>query len=521
MRLRPSSRGIAQDLVDKIAKKGLHKNLLQKHKKILSVLYASLVKGILNSEVWEGGGSARLVWCRTNRFVFFAGLGIFTDRLLAPQHATIQCSKSVWILVLWSPILVEPYYLYYAAFLLAALFVFCCKPIAVYFRIVDQPDYRKLHSRDIPLVGGVAIFCGFVISVVLANVAIESLKYFLTATLFLGIVGVCDDGLGLSPRMRLMLQAATVLYLTLAGDVIVRDLGDLLPAPGLFDLHILTYPFTLFAVIGIINAFNLSDGLDGLAGGLTLVPLLAIALITYSAGQHSYMTVALLLSSALGGFLLFNLRTPWRHEASVFLGSAGSTFLGLALSWLLIELSQGQARVIEPAAVPWFLAVPFLDMVFVMSRRVLKGRSPFQADREHFHHVLLLAGYSVKQCVAILLSLSALCIIIGQCASVFLPNDMLVLVLVLFAASACAYFAMMTSIWKRMRFAGRSICRRRATADRRAADRRCVVSTAMRSQLALERRLGVDRRQCRDRRRTIADSHPVSTDIRHIKTQER
>lgn len=388
-------------------------------------------------------------------------------------------------------------YLYFTAFLLTAVFILCLKPVAGYARLVDHPDHRKLHAREIPLVGGIAIVGAFTLSILAADIAVESLGYFLVAGLFLAIVGIWDDRHGLSPKLRLLLQAAAVLYLMLAGHVVVRDLGPLSLAQGPFDLSLMIYPFTIFAVIGIINAFNLSDGLDGLAGGLFLVPLLAIAMITFSAGEYGYMKVALLLCSAVAGFLLFNLRTPWRREASVYLGSAGSTFLGFALSWLLIDLSQGAGRVLEPAAVPWFLAVPFLDMAFVMSRRALKGRSPFQPDREHFHHVLLLAGFSVKQCVAMLIGLSALCVVIGQCGALFVGRELLVLAA--FVVCSCVYFTILGTTWKQMRFAGRSICRRRGMPDRRTADRRGAAIQAndlyrRECRSGQDRRAGVPRR---------------------------
>jgi UDP-GlcNAc:undecaprenyl-phosphate/decaprenyl-phosphate GlcNAc-1-phosphate transferase len=377
--------------------------------------------------------------------------------------------------------------------LLTATLIVSLKPVALFARLIDRPDNRKLHHREIPLVGGIAIFIAFMASLAIARLHVESLIPFTIASALLVSVGVWDDRHGLSPRLRLFLQAAAVLYLMLAGDVIVRDLGTLSLAQGTFNLRFMIYPFTMFGVLAIINAFNLSDGLDGLAGGLFLVPLLAIAMITYSAGRYGYMEIALLLSSVVAGFLLFNLRTPWRRHASIFLGSAGSTFLGIALSWLLIELSQDQQRVIAPAAVPWFFAVPFLDMAFVMSRRMLRGRSPFQPDREHIHHVLLLAGYSVTQSVMILLGLSALCIMFGYWGAQFIAHD--VLVVTAFIACACAYFMILGRTWKQMRFMGRPICRRRPMADRRAVDWQSVLGEADGSVIMRERRSGKDRRR--------------------------
>jgi len=174
-----------------------------------------------------------------------------------------------------------------------------------------------------------------------------------------------------------------------------------------FELRHWAIPFTVVCVLGVINAVNMADGLDGLAGGLSLVAamfLCAAALVTGDAGAAKLLAI---MAFAILGFLLFNLRLPWQRRAHVFMGDSGSMMLGFFLAWFSVELTQRPGLRLEPMAAVWFIAVPLLDMGFVILRRVAKGMSPFAADRTHLHHILLAAGFTPGQVTWILLALSA------------------------------------------------------------------------------------------------------------------
>ncbi|MCG6862624.1 MAG: undecaprenyl/decaprenyl-phosphate alpha-N-acetylglucosaminyl 1-phosphate transferase, partial [Chromatiaceae bacterium] len=169
------------------------------------------------------------------------------------------------------------------------------------------------------------------------------------------------------------------------------------------SLGILAVPVTLFAAVGVMNAVNMADGLDGLAASLVLITITALWVIAWSRGDVRVIGVLGVLGATIFAFLLFNLRLDGR--ALVFMGDAGSLFLGFVLAWFLVRLSQGEQRLLAPVTALWLLALPLIDTVSLMVRRMLLGRSPFTADREHFHHILLAAGFSPKQTLALMVLL--------------------------------------------------------------------------------------------------------------------
>jgi UDP-GlcNAc:undecaprenyl-phosphate/decaprenyl-phosphate GlcNAc-1-phosphate transferase len=166
--------------------------------------------------------------------------------------------------------------------------------------------------------------------------------------------------------------------------------------------------FTLIGVIGVINAFNMIDGLDGLAGGTGFVVTgwLIVLCLSAPAANAGALGALLVLAAAIAGFLVYNLRHPWRVRATVFMGDAGSTMLGFVLSWFLIHLSQGEQALMAPITAVWIMALPLLDTLTVIIRRIGAGRSPFAADRQHLHHLLLGRGFSDGRVTAILLGLT-------------------------------------------------------------------------------------------------------------------
>ena len=194
-------------------------------------------------------------------------------------------------------------------------------------------------------------------------------------------------------------------------------------------------------------------------------------------------------------FLMFNLRTLWRSKAWVFLGDAGSMLLGITLSWLAISLSQGESRAITPAAALWFLMLPIYDAVSMMVRRILKKRSPFQTDREHLHHIFLLAGFSVGESVTLMSGIAVAGVVVGL-GGTYLQLSEFVLAL-LFLCGGMLYYWVVRRAWRVMRFLRRSICRRSDVDRRNASDRRG--SSAV-EYTGPERRSGIDRRRSSKRR---------------------
>lgn len=281
------------------------------------------------------------------------------------------------------------------------------------FDLVDRPDGRKRHEMPTPVIGGIAIFIGLMAAAVLmGNVFIGHREIFLGMGLLL-VMGVFDDKHSVHPVIKLLIQVAAALIMVLWGDVRLENLGNLF-GYGDVKLGRWSVPLTVFAVVGVINAINMIDGADGLAGGVALIALLILFAFKFSYSEI-YGGGLMALAFGVAAFMMFNMRTPWRTRADVFLGDAGSMTLGFALAWSSIDLAE-MHRVISPITAVWILAVPLLDTVTLMIRRIFKGRSPLSPDREHLHHILMRAGYSHAQSVRIILLLSLLLSLIGVTA---------------------------------------------------------------------------------------------------------
>ncbi len=294
------------------------------------------------------------------------------------------------------------------AFFITLIFILVLKQPAQRWEWVDKPGQRKHHMGVVPLIGGVAMLFGFIVTAMLAlDEAVQPYQSLFAAMILLFIVGILDDFHDLTARCRFLVQASAALIMTLSGDVYLSNLGNLLGL-GDISLHLWSIPFTVFCVIGGINAFNMIDGIDGLAGGVAFIATLWLALFAFLAGHHELdMIVLLLLAAAICAFLCFNLRHPWCRRASVFMGDSGSMMLGLVLAWFLADLAQGEQRAFAPVVAIWILGLPLMDTLSVMTRRIARGQNPFRADRQHLHHILLQAGYSDAQATAVLLMASA------------------------------------------------------------------------------------------------------------------
>src|SRR3569623_259726 len=187
-------------------------------------------------------------------------------------------------------------------------------------------------------------------------------------------------------RKRVWLSAqlgAALLMCSLCG-IVLHDLGWLAFGEVL-TLGMLAVPFTLFCTVGVVNAVNKSEGLDGLAGGLNVITLGALAYLAYDGGAVENLDTLMVLMASVLGVSSFNARSPWCRKAKVFMGDAGSMFLGLAVARFLIDFSQGDTRIMHPITALGSFAVPLMDTAAVMLRRILARQPPFAADRQHLH----------------------------------------------------------------------------------------------------------------------------------------
>lgn len=288
------------------------------------------------------------------------------------------------------------------AMALSVVLVFFLKPLAPAVGLIDAPCVRKRHDGVIPLIGGVVIYLTLAVSTVLFDFwQVKGAYGVLLLGLPLLLIGAIDDRMGLSARLRFAVEILCVLVAIEWFGVRLDTLGGLLPGVEV-TLGVLALPVTVLGLVGVINSFNMTDGVDGLAGGLAFLIFSALAVLAYRESADVAMQL-MSFTAALFGFLWFNSRFFGRPRAVIFMGDAGTLFLGFAIGWYLVSLSQGAEAVITPVSALWLFAVPLFDTVSVMTRRILRGQSPFHADREHLHHIFLLAGFGVNGAVLIIL----------------------------------------------------------------------------------------------------------------------
>ena len=393
---------------------------------------------------------------------------------------------------------------------LTAFLVEATRRLAPVIGLVDVPTERKSHQGEVPLVGGIAIFLGLVLTLGIFGV-LQDHWAFLVAAAMLVVIGIYDDVNRISPTVRLFLHGATVLFVGYFGNVFMFDIGTLLPGDAPLELGWMAIPFTVFAGVGLINAFNLIDGLDGLCGALALVVLIGLGIVSGLADKQNELALIVVLAGGLVGFLAFNVRVPGRKQAKAFLGDAGSYLLGLSIFYLTVRLSQGTDRAMVPVTALWFCMVPLFDTVGMILRRYNRGRSLFAPDREHLHHVFLLAKFTVIETWAGLIVVALLGMSVGLAGALMgIPE---ILMMAAFLIAAFLHYTMIRKAWMAMRFLRRSINRRIVVQQGRrcGADRRINSTVFYIEGVPVERRSGQDRRdQDDDRRRSDEEAARVA-----------
>lgn len=275
--------------------------------------------------------------------------------------------------------------------------------------LIDRPRGRKRHLQPTPATGGLAMAFGVAAVAWLRSPEMSNavLGYLLGAAILIA-VSALDDIYDLRWWYRLGAQVAAALIMIYIGQVRIDNLGGLFgysPAA----LGVLSVPLTVIATVGVINAINMADGADGLAGSLALVALAMLGAAAFYIGNLRLFELLVPFVGALIAFLWFNMRLPWRHRAQVFMGNAGSAFLGFTIIFAVFRLTQNPQYTVSPVLAPWLLAPPIVDCLVLIVRRLKMGRSPFHADRGHMHHLLQDAGFSAGQ-IALLLAGLSLCL---------------------------------------------------------------------------------------------------------------
>ena len=273
------------------------------------------------------------------------------------------------------------------------------------FGLLDQPGPRKIHRAPVPRIGGIAIMAGALLAVAVFVQARQDLTAYLAAATLLGLFGVVDDRVNLSYRVKFLGQIAAALVVVLWGGVLITR------APFTFGGELAYWfavPFTVFALVGVTNAVNLSDGVDGLAGGTSLLAAMALGFFAWLGDDKLTALFALCLMGATLGFLRYN-----TFPARIFMGDAGSQFLGFSVAVLAVMTTETANRAISPMVAVLVLGLPILDTFYVMTRRVLEGRSPFSPDRRHIHHRLLDLGLNQYEAVVVIYAAQAALILLA------------------------------------------------------------------------------------------------------------
>jgi undecaprenyl-phosphate alpha-N-acetylglucosaminyl 1-phosphatetransferase/UDP-N-acetylglucosamine 2-epimerase len=272
--------------------------------------------------------------------------------------------------------------------------IFAMRPWARRVGLVDKPDLRKRHKGRVPVIGGICFFLGTLAGLSYLGYLDSFVMSVMMASALIVAAGVADDVCNLSVRARIGGEAAVIGLVILGSGVYLNELGPVLPGIEL-SLGLVGIPLTVFAVIGLINAFNMLDGIDGLATAMAMVSIATILVFAGAGGaMPGVMVLLVVLFASLVPYLCVNL--GWPDGRRVFMGDAGSTLLGFLIAWSLIYLSQAPVGLLGPVDVLWCVALPVIDTFAVMVRRMRAGRSPFSADRQHLHHLLIDAGSSPK-----------------------------------------------------------------------------------------------------------------------------
>ncbi len=289
------------------------------------------------------------------------------------------------------------------SFLVAFLSTPFVKNFAIKIGAVDVPDHkRRIHTKKTPRLGGLAIFYGFAVSVLLFCKIDKAVQGIILGSIIIVILGIIDDVKQLSAKVKLPFQILAALVVALHGvRISVLTVPEFIVAEGVLSLDWISYPLTILWIVGVTNAVNLIDGMDGLAAGVSSIASMSLFCISLIIGDGAVAVLTAALAGACFGFLPFNF-----NPAKIFMGDTGATFLGFILASVsMVGLFKSYA--IISFAVPFLvLGLPIFDTGFAIIRRIANRKPIMEADGEHIHHKLLGMGFSQKKTALILYLIS-------------------------------------------------------------------------------------------------------------------
>lgn len=331
----------------------------------------------------------------------------------------------------------------FTALTVAALTIPFMRSWACRFGLVDKPNHRKLHHTPVPLVGGISVFitialvmavCGISLRETAGNVSV------LLAAVVMLVAGAWDDKSGIRPIYRLLIQAACAYAVASAGIRITSLYGIF----GIGEIPLaMQYITTVIVITGVVNAYNLMDGVDGLLGSLVLITASVFAAIAWYLHAMEVMLLMFAVAGAVAGFLRYNFSGT---GSKVFMGDAGALSLGFILvvsAIRLLNLAEGQAIAVETKTmllIGSVFFVPVLDSLRVYCARLMRGTSPFEADKTHLHHLFLSLGFSHKIVSVIIAMATIFIVLVIEALANTMPAAWVIL-------SGVTLFAMLPGAW--------------------------------------------------------------------------
>lgn len=286
------------------------------------------------------------------------------------------------------------------AFIASVLLTPLVKKLAYRVGAVDRPNQRKVHAKIMPRLGGLAIFLAFLIGVLIYRPENQAIIPIIIASFIIILTGVLDDMLEISAKAKFLGQTIAAAIVIFFGDITIASIN--LPFGGVLDFGYLSIPLTLIWIVGITNAINLIDGLDGLAAGVSTIALFTLSAMAFIMNDGFVLMMALILAASSLGFLFYNF-----HPAKIFMGDTGALFLGFIISVLAL-LGFKNVTFVSLVIPVIMLGVPISDTFFAIVRRLLNKQPPFQPDKSHLHHRLISIGFTHKQTVTIIYGLAAM-----------------------------------------------------------------------------------------------------------------
>lgn len=330
-------------------------------------------------------------------------------------------------------------------FLFSFTTLFFLRKLAKKIDLVDKPNARKLHNGSIPLVGGISICFSLLYFLFNNPNLMPNTALYTICIVVLVFTGALDDKFDLSFKIRFLVQSVLSIAMMKIGNIELHTIGNVF-GTGEITLGWFGYIVTLLAVVGAINAFNMVDGIDGLLGSLSIVTFGSLGILLVHDGQFNIAYLCLVIIVITIPYILLNLGILGRKH-KVFMGDAGSMLIGFTVIWLLLLSSQnGKEPPLRPVTSLWLIAIPLMDMVAIMFRRMKRGQSPFTPDRDHLHHIFQRIGLSSIQTLVTMFLIAIFFSSIGILGEIY--NVPEVLMLFSFILVFLIYFMLINHIWR-------------------------------------------------------------------------